>query len=117
MLRNGARGGRGLFSGSQQVNIKVGGTSMMARLLRRTFSAFNTSSTVRIVSDNQRESVGGRGSHGAMIGAQMILLRPLSFSLLHRVRDYALLPGRLCVRQRYLLPPAGGALQLPSGLR
>ncbi|XP_019719178.1 DC-STAMP domain-containing protein 1 [Hippocampus comes] len=39
---------------SQQVDIKVGGTSMMARLLRRTFSAFNTSSRVRIVSDNQR---------------------------------------------------------------
>uniref|UniRef100_A0A3Q3DX64 Dendritic cell-specific transmembrane protein-like domain-containing protein n=1 Tax=Hippocampus comes TaxID=109280 RepID=A0A3Q3DX64_HIPCM len=36
------------------VDIKVGGTSMMARLLRRTFSAFNTSSRVRIVSDNQR---------------------------------------------------------------
>ncbi|XP_061699642.1 E3 ubiquitin-protein ligase DCST1 isoform X2 [Syngnathoides biaculeatus] len=42
------------FSSSQQVAIQVGGDSMMARLLRKTFSAFNASSSVRIVSDNRR---------------------------------------------------------------
>ncbi|XP_061649922.1 E3 ubiquitin-protein ligase DCST1 isoform X2 [Phyllopteryx taeniolatus] len=76
------------FTSSQQVAIEVGGDSMMARLLRRTLSAFNASSSVRIVSDNRR-----------------------------RVRGHALLAGRLGVRQRDLVPPAGGALQLPSGLR
>ncbi|XP_077431209.1 DC-STAMP domain-containing protein 1 [Vanacampus margaritifer] len=41
------------FSSSQEVDVQVGGTSMMARLLRKSLSAFNTSSSVRMVSDNR----------------------------------------------------------------
>uniref|UniRef100_A0A3Q3K4K3 Dendritic cell-specific transmembrane protein-like domain-containing protein n=1 Tax=Monopterus albus TaxID=43700 RepID=A0A3Q3K4K3_MONAL len=36
-----------------QVDIKVGGTSMMARLLQKTVSAFNSSSNLHIHTDNQ----------------------------------------------------------------
>ncbi|XP_077383144.1 DC-STAMP domain-containing protein 1 isoform X2 [Festucalex cinctus] len=41
------------YTSSKEVDIKVGGTSIMARLLRKTLSAFNSSSSVRIISDNQ----------------------------------------------------------------
>ncbi|XP_077577494.1 DC-STAMP domain-containing protein 1 isoform X2 [Stigmatopora nigra] len=41
------------FTSSQDVDIKVGGDSMMARLLRKSFSAFNVSSKVHIFSDNK----------------------------------------------------------------
>nr|XP_046255963.1 E3 ubiquitin-protein ligase DCST1 isoform X10 [Scatophagus argus] len=40
------------LTSSHQVEIKVGGTSMMARLLRRTISAFNSSSSLNIHTDN-----------------------------------------------------------------
>nr|XP_020474373.1 DC-STAMP domain-containing protein 1 [Monopterus albus] len=40
-------------AGGHQVDIKVGGTSMMARLLQKTVSAFNSSSNLHIHTDNQ----------------------------------------------------------------
>ncbi|XP_040923566.1 E3 ubiquitin-protein ligase DCST1 isoform X6 [Betta splendens] len=39
--------------GGHQVSVRVGGASMMARLLRRTVSAFNSSSGLHIYTDNQ----------------------------------------------------------------
>nr|XP_046255957.1 E3 ubiquitin-protein ligase DCST1 isoform X4 [Scatophagus argus] len=50
--RSGFLGNEALSAGSHQVEIKVGGTSMMARLLRRTISAFNSSSSLNIHTDN-----------------------------------------------------------------
>ncbi|XP_040899645.1 E3 ubiquitin-protein ligase DCST1 [Toxotes jaculatrix] len=41
------------LSSSHQVDIRVGGTSMMAHLLRKTISAFNSSSSLNIHTDNQ----------------------------------------------------------------
>ncbi|XP_077454842.1 DC-STAMP domain-containing protein 1 isoform X2 [Stigmatopora argus] len=41
------------FTSSQDVDIRVGGDSMMARLLRKSFSAFNVSSRVHVFSDNK----------------------------------------------------------------
>ncbi|XP_035463794.2 E3 ubiquitin-protein ligase DCST1 isoform X5 [Scophthalmus maximus] len=41
------------LSSSHQVNIKVGGASMMARLLRKTVSAFNSSSDLHIHTHNR----------------------------------------------------------------
>ncbi|XP_071326645.1 E3 ubiquitin-protein ligase DCST1 isoform X2 [Trachinotus anak] len=41
-------------AGSHKVDIRVGGASMMARLLRKTISAFNSSSSIHIHTDNQR---------------------------------------------------------------
>lgn len=45
-----------LSAGSHQVNIRVGGASMMARLLRKTVAAFNSSSSLNIHTDNQGRS-------------------------------------------------------------
>ncbi|KAK2845199.1 hypothetical protein Q5P01_011858 [Channa striata] len=42
------------FTSGHQVDIRVGGSSMMARLVRKTVSAFNTSSSFHIHTDNQR---------------------------------------------------------------
>ncbi|XP_068586055.1 E3 ubiquitin-protein ligase DCST1 [Cebidichthys violaceus] len=41
------------LTSSHQVDIRVGGASMMARLLRKTVSAFNSSSSLSIQTDNQ----------------------------------------------------------------
>ncbi|KAE8289376.1 E3 ubiquitin-protein ligase DCST1 [Larimichthys crocea] len=41
------------LTSSHQVDIRVGGDSMMARLLRKTVSAFNSSSSLDIQTDNQ----------------------------------------------------------------
>ncbi|CAI5661556.1 unnamed protein product [Oreochromis niloticus] len=41
------------ITSSHQVDIRVGGDTMMARLLRTSISAFNSSSTLNIQSDNQ----------------------------------------------------------------
>ncbi|XP_036929080.1 E3 ubiquitin-protein ligase DCST1 isoform X5 [Acanthopagrus latus] len=41
------------LTSSHQVDIRVGGASMMARLLRKTVSAFNSSSSLDIHTDNQ----------------------------------------------------------------
>ncbi|KAM9805521.1 E3 ubiquitin-protein ligase DCST1 isoform 2-T2 [Syngnathus typhle] len=41
-------------SSTQQVDIQVSGNSILARLLRKSFAAFNTSSSVHVVSNNQR---------------------------------------------------------------
>ncbi|XP_039973275.1 E3 ubiquitin-protein ligase DCST1 [Xiphias gladius] len=41
------------LTSSHQVDIKVGGASLMARLLRKTISAFNSSSSLHIQTDNQ----------------------------------------------------------------
>ncbi|XP_068426854.1 E3 ubiquitin-protein ligase DCST1 isoform X3 [Clinocottus analis] len=41
------------LTSSHQVDIRVGGASMMARLLRKTVSAFNSSSSFHIQTDNQ----------------------------------------------------------------
>ncbi|XP_070690872.1 E3 ubiquitin-protein ligase DCST1 [Pempheris klunzingeri] len=41
------------LTSSHQVDIRVGGSSMMARLLRRTISAFNSSSSVHVHTDNR----------------------------------------------------------------
>ncbi|XP_057691276.1 E3 ubiquitin-protein ligase DCST1 [Corythoichthys intestinalis] len=41
------------FSSSQKVDIQVDGDSMMARLLKKSFAAFNVSSSVRVMSDNK----------------------------------------------------------------
>ncbi|XP_054476889.1 E3 ubiquitin-protein ligase DCST1 [Anoplopoma fimbria] len=41
------------MTSSHQVDIKVGGASMMARLLRKTVSAFNSSSSLSIQTDNR----------------------------------------------------------------
>ncbi|XP_037639514.1 E3 ubiquitin-protein ligase DCST1 isoform X2 [Sebastes umbrosus] len=40
-------------SGSHQVDIRVGGTSMIARLLRKTVSAYNSSSILSVHTDNR----------------------------------------------------------------
>lgn len=50
--RSGFLGNEVLSAGSHQVHISVGGDSMMARLLRKTVSAFNSSSTLNIQADN-----------------------------------------------------------------
>ncbi|XP_061884857.1 E3 ubiquitin-protein ligase DCST1 isoform X1 [Entelurus aequoreus] len=42
------------FTSSHHVDIQVGGDSMMARLLRKTVEAFNSSSSVHIITDNRR---------------------------------------------------------------
>nr|XP_029137772.1 E3 ubiquitin-protein ligase DCST1 [Labrus bergylta] len=41
------------LTSSHQVDIRVGGDSMMARLLRKTVSAFNSSSIINVRADNQ----------------------------------------------------------------
>ncbi|XP_044186023.1 E3 ubiquitin-protein ligase DCST1 [Thunnus albacares] len=41
------------LTSSHQVDIRVGGASMMARLLRKTVAAFNSSSSLRIDADNR----------------------------------------------------------------
>ncbi|XP_070823080.1 E3 ubiquitin-protein ligase DCST1 [Chaetodon trifascialis] len=45
--------------GRHQVDISVGGASMMARLLRKTVSAFNSSSSLNIQTDNQEQQRDG----------------------------------------------------------
>ncbi|XP_034041946.1 E3 ubiquitin-protein ligase DCST1 [Thalassophryne amazonica] len=42
------------LTSNHEVNINVEGDSMMARLLRKTFSAFNSSSNINIQTDNQK---------------------------------------------------------------
>lgn len=44
-----------LASGSHKLEVKVGGDSMLARLLRNTIGALNTSSETVVESNNMRE--------------------------------------------------------------
>ena len=44
-----------LASGSHKLEVKVGGDSMLARLLRKTIGALNTSSETVVESNNMRE--------------------------------------------------------------